>query len=214
MKSFPLQWPPGWKRTKTRIESRFFLTEKHDSAVTGRKTFSKAGKVTIGEAVKRVLQQLSAFGIEEGDAIISSNLRPKLNGLPYPYQNQPDDPGVAIYWKKPGDSQHKVMAIDLYDRVADNIAAVAATLESMRRIERHGGAVIIDRAFTGFTALPAPNTWRDILGYEYSWTGDLETVRQDFRKMAIKHHPDNGGSHAKMAELNWAWEEAQKELQP
>ena len=38
------------------------------------------------------------------------------------------------------------MAIDAYTRTADNLAAVAATLEAMRAIERHGGAQILERA--------------------------------------------------------------------
>jgi len=47
------------------------------------------------------------------------------------------------------------MAIDIYDTVAGNLAAVAATLDAMRAIERHGGAQILKRAFQGFKALPS-----------------------------------------------------------
>lgn len=203
MKSYPLQWPPGWRRARSRSAARFY-------SANGK---SKAGNVGIGEAVKRVLHELHAFGVEEGDSIISSNLRTRLNGLPLASQPEPEDPGVAIYWKRPADEQHKVMALDRYDRVADNIAAIAATLEAMRRIERHGGAVILDRAFTGFLALPAPNTWRDVLQFYGEFTEpSLNEVKIRFRELSRAAHPDNGGTDAKMAELNWARSEAEKEL--
>jgi hypothetical protein len=66
------------------------------------------------------------------------------------------------------------MAIDQYDRVEHNLAAIAATLDAMRAIKRHGGAEILDRAFTGFTALPAPmaggKPWRQVLGFDLDYT--------------------------------------------
>ncbi|KVD37855.1 hypothetical protein WJ41_22830 [Burkholderia ubonensis] len=62
--------------------------------------------------------------------------------------------GVAVYWETRAGAR-RVMAIDQYTRVADNLAAVAATLDAMRAIERHGGARILERAFTGFAALAA-----------------------------------------------------------
>jgi hypothetical protein len=90
------------------------------------------------------------------------------DGLPLSKQREPEDPGVAVYWKTDGKSL--VIAADCYTKIADNLAAVAATLDAMRAIERHGGAAILERAFTGFTALPAPMTgqkpWRDVLGVQ------------------------------------------------
>jgi hypothetical protein len=110
------------------------------------------------------------------------------------------------------------MAIDIYDRVADNLAAVAATLDAMRAIERHGGAAILERAFTGFTALPAPivagmkRPWRDVL--QLGPKPPLHDVHGAYRRLASAHHPDReGGSDAKMAELNAARDEALKEIQ-
>jgi hypothetical protein len=82
----------------------------------------------------------------------------------------------------------------------------------MRAIERHGGAMILERAFTGFTALPMPNTWRAVLGFEEADQITLQDVRDMYRTRSFKHHPDRGGSEAKMKELNWAMAEAEKEL--
>ena len=130
-------------------------------------------------------------------------------------QREPDDPGAAVYWQEPT-GPRKVMAIDLYNRVADNLAAIAATLEAMRAIERHGGAAILERAFTGFTALPPPivagmkRPWREVLGAHMA----RSSVEAAYRGLASKYHPDReGGDAEKMAELNQARDEALKELE-
>lgn len=117
---------------------------------------------------------------------------------------------MAVYWKTNSDKQTKVIAIDLYDRVADNLAAIAATLAAMRAKERHGGAMILERAFLGFTALPVPKKWREVLGVS-GVTTPLE-IKAIYRGLALKAHPDKGGSHEAMAELNRAYQEAEKEL--
>jgi hypothetical protein len=72
---------------------------------------------------------------------------------------------VAVYWIKTGRKQMKCMAIDRYGRVADNMAAIAATIEAMRAIERHGSAEILERAFLGFQALPEPEQWWQVLEF-------------------------------------------------
>lgn len=102
------------------------------------------------------------------------------------------------------------MAIDRYTRVADNLAAIAATLSAMRAIERHGGAQILERAFTGFTALPAPKSWRDILQVGTKPTRAI--IEANYRRLAKDRHPDNGGSNDAMAELNAARDAALKEV--
>lgn len=209
MKAYPLHWPNGWRRTKDRKEARF-LKKTRQYSQTG--SYLVSGQVSIAEGTKRVLEQLRAFKVEEGDAIISTNLKLRLDGMPKGDQKEPDDPGVAIYWKQPGDKIHKVMAIDLYDRVADNLAAIAATLDAMRSIDRHGGATILERAFIGFISLPAPNTWRDVMAFDPSQTVTLALVTARYRDLCKQHHPDVGGSEAKMKELNWAMQEAEKEL--
>jgi DnaJ-domain-containing protein 1 len=94
------------------------------------------------------------------------------------------------------------MAVDRYDRVADNLAAIAATLEAMRAIERHGGALILDRVFTGFQALPAPEQPWQVLGLNSHATRDQ--VEEAWRRLAAKHHPDRGGNADLMARINAA----------
>lgn len=204
--AFPLQWPEGWPRTKSYARQRArFSTKRRESYATD---------LTIADGVERVLAELSRLGVGRDDIVISTNVKTRLDGLPRSDQRAPDDPGVAAYWEtKKG--ERRVMAIDRYTRVADNLAAIAATLDAMRAIERHGGAQILDRAFTGFTALPEPGRarpWREVLGAHPAET-KMDVIRILYRRRAMELHPDRpGGSHDAMTELNAALAAAEKEL--
>lgn len=172
-----------------------------------------AQDLSVADGVERVLLELSRLGIGRDDIVISTNLKTRLDGLPRSDQKAPEDPGVAVYWKTRKGGR-KVMPVDRYFKVADNLAAVAATLDAMRAIERHGGAQILDRAFTGFTALTPPAVarhWREVVGVP-STVMDMPTVRLAFRRRAAEAHPDKGGTHEAMSELNIALAAAEKEL--
>ncbi|MGN5479481.1 hypothetical protein ACTMU2_29065 [Cupriavidus basilensis] len=103
--------------------------------------------LTVSDGVNRVLDELGRLGARPGSIIISTNVAVRLDGLPRSGQREPADPGAAVYWQDRSGAP-RVMAIDQYRSVADNLAAIAATLEAMRAIERHGGAQILERAFT------------------------------------------------------------------
>lgn len=207
--AYPLQWPTGWPRSKNRADSRF---TKRDDYGRGRHR-----SLTVSDGTERVLKELERFAINRQDIVISTNVRTRLDGLPRSGEKEPEDPGAAVYWEELT-SQRRVMAIDLYKTVADNLAAIAATLDAMRSIERHGGAQILDRAFTGFIALPAPSekkTWREVMRFSPLEPVDIETVRIRFRKLASERHPDKeSGSHDAMVELNCALAQAEKEVEP
>jgi hypothetical protein len=214
MNAFPLAWPEGWPRSR--------------SGDIKRGRFNKRGKdrdgsswrphewLTVSDGVQRVLKELDTMGIDRQDVIISTNVRTRLDGLPRSDEKEPDDSGAACYWQDPSGTR-RVMAIDIYSTVADNLAAIAATLEAMRAIERHGGARILERAFTGFSALPAPGqtaqrTWRQVFGFESGQFVTSDLLRVRYRTLAAEHHPDRGGSNALMAELNTAYEQAKRDL--
>ena len=193
---YPLQWPEGWKRMQSYQRKTA--------------TFSRQGKaLTVFDGVQRVLDELQRLGVHQDDVIVSTNLQTRLDGLPRSNQARPGDPGVCVYWK-PAKSPMRCMAVDRYDEVQDNLAAVAATLEAMRSIERHGGAAILDRAFTGFAALPAPaggkREWWTVL--ELPSTASQAEIREAFNRLAREHHPDRGGTDERMAEIIRARDEA------
>jgi len=146
------------------------------------------------------------MGVRENDWLVSSNLRLKLDGLPYSNQAAPSDPGVAVYFQLKG--KDRVLACDTWDRVADNIAAVAAHVEALRAIERYGVGSV-DQAFAGYAALPAKSeTWRSTLGFGPDDIVTEARVLAAFRERARTAHPDAGGTHEAMAALSVARDEA------
>lgn len=200
----PLSWPHGWVRTpdNERQRARF-------SSQGSRWSSRYRRELSVALAIERVLDELRALGVPRGEAIISTNMELRNNGLPRSSQRPPDDPGVAVYWSHGDGREPRCMAVDQYDRVADNLAAIAATLSAMRAIERHGGAEILNRAFTGFAALPAPAgggfSWWEELGVQP--TASADEIRAAYRALARKHHPDApGGSGEKFLVLQRAYE--------
>lgn len=210
IEAYPLQWPVGWRRSKDRTDARF--------SIGGTKGSIRARSVEVVDGVRRVYRELMAMGVQEADIVISSMLRPRLGGEPGTDSRGLSDPGVAVYWNTGGVA--RCMAIDRYLRVADNLAAVAATLEAMRAIDRHGGAEILDRAFSGFTALAAPEQPWQVLGVDMNATA--AQIKHAYRRLASQHHPDkieineaDGvmlGGGAEMSRINVAYGQMMKKF--
>ena len=196
--AYPLRWPDGWPRARYRKDGQFGKTTYRPGDSYRSKT-----DLTMDDAMKRVRVELERLGINvRDDSIVSTNLKLNLSGLPRGDQGEPSDPGVAVYFQKQGGPM-RVIAIDAYKRVRDNLAAIAATLEAMRAIERHGGAQILERAFTGFAAIEAPGkSWWDVL--EVRPDASRDVIEANFRRLAHDRHPDRGGSHDAMSQLNEA----------
>lgn len=217
--AYPLSWPIGWKRTPAVDRSRArFSKQTVTTYQVGNSSSSWKGKreVSIAEATARVRAELARMGIADDDLVISSNLALRLDGLPRSGQREPDDPGVAVYWIDRFDLSvpPKCMAVDRYDRVADNLAAVAATLDAMRAIERHGGAEVLNRAFEGFAALPGPAHgqsmhWSEVLGCARD--ASMKDVRAAFFRARSKAHPDKGGTAAEFQAIHVAFSDACRE---
>jgi hypothetical protein len=189
-----------------RKRAKFGKGDRQYSTTTPGHSWVNKKELSISDGTQRIIAELRTLGVREGQWIISSNLELRNDGLPRSGQRVPEDPGIAVYWTRKGRQQ--VMAIDLYDRVADNLAAVAATLSALRAIERHGGGQVLERAFEGFAALPAPDAFDPwaVLGLRPGATRD--DVEAAFRHQAKKHHPDAGGSHDAFQRLERARREA------
>jgi len=207
--AFPLQWPDGWKRTEPAAQApgRFGVRTSVKSSFSDY-TYMQKKQVSIAEAVSRIRAELGRMGLRDDDIVISSNLRLRLDGLPRSDQREPDDSGAAVYWIDKGGAT-RCMAIDRYRRVADNLAAIAATLDAMRAIERHGGAEILNRAFTGFAALEHQGEdWWDVL--EVRRDASREAIDASYRRKRSEHHPDKGGDSEQFQRVQRAYEAATK----
>lgn len=190
VEAFPLQWPSGWPRLSDNLyrDKARFQTQ-----------FAKARDELMKE-----LERMGASNV-----VLSTNIPLRRDGLPYAGQANPQDPGAAVYflYKK----KAMVFACDRWTTVTDNIQALNKTIEAIRGIERWGASTMLERAFTGFQALPEANRkkdWHEVLGVRKNapWM-EVEMARKE---KAFTHHPDRGGSNEKMAEINGAYEEASK----
>jgi len=193
--AYPLQWPPRRPRKTARQKARFS---------------SNGRSLTVAVALDRLNGELARLGARY--PVVSSNVELRRDGLPRSGQPEPRDPGVAVYFHLGG--QPHCLSSDAYDRVADYIAAIAKHIEDTRSIERHGVASV-EQMFA-FAALPAPEherSWREVLELHRAPHVSLEMVEKQYRRLARERHPDQGGSHALMAELNRARVSARRELQ-
>lgn len=199
MKAYPLHWPEGWDRAASRKSAKFGKNVPGKGFV----------QLSVTDSAARVNAELEQMDIAYDDIIISSNVQPRLDNRPRSGQKEPDDVGVAIYWKN-AQGEWQCMALDSYDRVADNLAAIAATLEAFRAIKRHGGASILNRAFRGFAALPEPSQCRWWWVLDVAETSSPEDVEQAYKRQRSRAHPDNGGNDEWFNTVESAWQEFKK----
>lgn len=140
--------------------------------------------------------------------VISTNIALRQDGLPYSNRRPPDDKGVAVYFTHKG--KQMCFACDRWDKVEDNIYAIAKSIDALRGIERWGSGSMVEQAFTGFVALPAPKNPHEILGVK---PGASEAeIDAAYREKAKTAHPDRGGSAEAMQELNAARQHAKQKL--
>lgn len=198
--AYPLQWPAGWPR-----------------ALNRRNAYSRFKGNTFARARDSLSAELERLGGK--NVVLSSNVELRLDGQPRAGgADSLPDPGIAVYfeWRK----RRLCMARDEFKHVSDNLRSLALAIEHLRGLERHGGSTMMDRAFTGFAALPAPGAkascW-EVLGLERPdgliGVGAMSMiVHSAYRDRARRAHPDAGGSDAQMSELNVARDEALREL--
>jgi DnaJ-domain-containing protein 1 len=100
-------------------------------------------------------------------------------------------------------------ACDRWQKIEHNMQAIAKTIEALRGIARWGTGDMLEAAFTGFTALPAPGAlreWWEVLGTVR--TANQDEIKAAYRRLASEHHPDRGGSAQRMVEINEAYRKA------
>lgn len=145
-------------------------------------------------------------------AVLSSNCVLNLAGEPRGDQ-QPHDSGVALYFTLKG--RQMVMATDHYSQVSSNLRRLALAMAYLRGLERHGGGIMVERAFAGFATLPEPGRiapWRECMRFAVSAEITESMIKARFRELAMARHPDKGGNDQQMAELNAARDRALAEV--
>lgn len=214
---FPLQWPDGEPR-RTAGQRR-------------RSRFGRRGQVGFSASLTKLRRQLDLLGAL--NAVVTSDLPVRRDGTPYAATGTVADPGIAVWFLLPDERGYlraRVLACDRWLTHAENIIAIAHTIEAMRGVERWGVAGAVSRVFAGFTALPPGEgalppgegagppgrTWREVLGgvwpAEVSAAELLAIAKTRHRAAIAQHHPDRGGDTVIAAELNTALEQAEAEL--
>ena len=188
--AYPLWWPAGWPRTALEYRHgrlRGWEHQRWDSVVD------------------RLMTELRR--LEAKDPVLSSNQPIRRDGAPYAARRIIHDPGVTVYFVRGG--RPLVMAQNRYWRLVDNIRSLALAIEGLRKMQRHGGGIMLERAFAGFAALPAPDArapWWTILGV--SPQASQSEIRAAWKERARQVHPDHGNHPAQLATLNAAYQEA------
>lgn len=193
---YPLHWPEGQPRVPAheRTLSRYEVSQE--------------------QAQRELFHELRLMGAK--DIILSTNVELRRDGKPYSRRRPPDDPGVALYWTTESGVEVAIGS-DQFRTVRENIRALGKTVECLRGVDRAGCTSILEMAYRGFAQLPAhvtpaPRPWWRVLGFESSDGLDMASVKRRFRELSRTRHPDRGGSHEAMSELNQALADAKKAL--
>ncbi len=174
---FPLLWPEGHARVKSRERSAF--------------------RTAFPAALKNVKDSLRLFAQDSGKALTSVQITSNASFM----DEKPDDPGIAVWFE--WDGAMRCIAVDRYLTVAENLQAIHHVLEARRVELRHAGINMVRTTFRGFVAaLPAPGAaaWWAILGVSQTATPDQITAAYRDKQRAL----GATGNDAARAELNIA----------
>lgn len=196
--AYPLTWPDG--QPVTPASERDWGAFKATSVDRGRRS------------IQHAIAQLGGSGI-----VISTNLPLRLDGEPRgdAKVSANASPGVAVYFNR--ETRPYVFACDAFTSIGANLRAIYLTIEALRAIQRYGASNMLERAFTGFAALPPAGEggrrhWTEVLGVASN--ASPVDIREVFRALARRYHPDNPDitdDGAQYALITRAFEEAQKE---
>lgn len=186
--NYPLTWPAGWPRARpgSATRARFGARANGATLAFGRDTLI------------RELERLHAARL-----MISSNVRRNRSGLLVDAPPDFGDPGVAVYFRIK--DEPRALACDKWDRVADNLRALAMHVEAIRGQIRWGVGSV-EQAFGGYRSLPAmeaPKQWFEVMRLPE----DAPTEAVDKRRIELleKCHPDRGGRVNDAVDVNVAY---------
>lgn len=197
---FPLAWPVGWKRTPAdrRVRASF-------------KSYGHA--MTPTKAREQLTRELQRLGVPFGQWALSTNVEIRSDGLLRGDRGEPTDPGAAIYFRMTAGGKPKVFACDKWNRVGDNIAAIARHIEALRAVDRYGVGEM-EQVLAGYTALPpSAEDWRSVFAFGPDETPRFAEVDRRYKRLMTAAHPDTAdGDTLQAARLNTARDMARWEL--
>ncbi len=199
---YPICWPDNVARTAPQDRRHALFHDK-----------------TIYLAVRLVLQEINrlngrAYDYADEDVVISTNIRPKVDGSPRSGDPEPADPGAAVFfklrfWRGPKQfKRHTVLTCDRWARVSWNLYAIARDVEAQRARARWG-CTSIEQAFHGYLAIPercGGPSWWTTLGVLPDAT--LDQIKTAFLTLAKTRHPDKGGNAEQWDQLRVAYDQA------
>jgi hypothetical protein len=216
----PLCWPEGWPRTPAHVQEAGNQFKVAGDAPEGL-GWRPRRFITFERARRLLRDELGRLGAT--NVVLSTNVPLRNDGEPRSSHadKRQADPGVAVYFMLKG--RQMVMAQDSYSWLAANTRSLGLAIEALRSLERHGGGKMMERAFAGFAALPAPDgvmpkrAWWVVMNYSEDPDERLDLspdeVDARFRVLAKRRHPDvHGGSIEAFQELQDARDEAIKAL--
>lgn len=190
--AYPLAWPQGFPRTSSRTSSKL--------------------RTTLPGAISNIQSEMRLFGRDSGKAVQSIVVSSNVTLM----ENRPRDPGVACYFM--WDNIQCCIAVDRYQKVEENLQAIAKIIEAERTKLRHGGLNIVRAAFRGYASLPPPADpsgqlappWWQVLGIPEG--SHFAAAKAAYLQLVKTTHPDAGGDAARFNLIVEAWKQAQEAL--
>jgi len=170
---------------------------------------------SLANALDRVESQVSAF-TKKGSKWRTRELWIYLDGGKLGVKGKflanvlPLSPAVVVTFDL--DETPYTIAVDRYTHPAQNLCAIAATIEGLRAQERHG-VLTMKEMLSTFAELPAKSSakvrgWWDVLNIPKSASKTEAEVA--YRHLVKSRHPDVGGTAQEWLELREAYETAQE----
>ena len=166
------------------------------------------GLDSIATATARVEQAVAAF-ILRGKGSRTKELWIYIDGAEVGARNRflsnqrNASPAVAVRFDLDGHTYN--IAADRYNTPEQNLAGIAAYIESVRAQERNGIFTVEEMLHT-FAALPVGREWWKVLGVQPDAPQDVAEAA--YRALVLKFHPDAGGRTEDFREITEAIEEA------
>lgn len=207
---FPLAWPVGWPRTDGRDRKRApFAYVQEETRGTGDSVYTYKNKkpLTMARAVEQLMRECDRLRAE--GPVLSTNVELRLDGQPRSDRRSPEDVGVALYFR------HKnkpiVMACDRWTTVADNVAAIARHIETIRAQDRYGVGRL-EQALAGYQRLlSGRRAWWEVLRFSAPPV-EWRQIEASYDRLKVALHPDKGGAVDKFQELQEAFTTAKEEF--